>query len=117
VSRRQEGNPVLRHIRSVRWQYGDIVPDYMLGGATAAVFLSLRYHLLRPDYIHARLKELGRGFRLRVVLVQVRGRLPSRAHPGSSLTASGTVNVPCCHLSEQSTPRGMTENPKNPKWQ
>ena len=72
VSRRQEGNPVLRHVRNVRWAYADdIVPDYVLGASTAALFLSLRYHLLRPDYIHARLKELGRAYRLRVVLVCV----------------------------------------------
>ncbi len=42
VSRRQEGNPVLHHIRSVRWQYGDIVPDYQMGPYTCALFLSLR---------------------------------------------------------------------------
>lgn len=42
VSRRQEGNPVLRHIRNVRWLYGDIIPDYLLGPTTAAIFISLR---------------------------------------------------------------------------
>ena len=42
VSRRQEGNPLLRHIRSVRWQYADIVPDYQMGAGTCALFLSLR---------------------------------------------------------------------------
>lgn len=26
----------------MRWQYGDIVPDYLLGQYTAALFLSLR---------------------------------------------------------------------------
>ena len=42
VSRRQEGNPLLRHIRNVRWQYDDIVPDYILGSNHCALFLSLR---------------------------------------------------------------------------
>ncbi len=42
VSRRQEGNPVLKHIRNVRWRYGDIVPDYQMGLNACALFLSLR---------------------------------------------------------------------------
>ena len=29
----------------VRWVYGDIVPDYMLGRETACLFLSLRFHV------------------------------------------------------------------------
>ena len=43
VSKRQEGNPVLKHIRNVRWQYADIVPDYQMGQQTCALFLSLRW--------------------------------------------------------------------------
>lgn len=42
VSRRQEGNPVLKHIRNVRFQFADIIPDYQMGGQTCALFLSLR---------------------------------------------------------------------------
>ena len=42
VSKRQEGNPVLKHIRNVRWQFADIIPDYQLGQNACAVFLSLR---------------------------------------------------------------------------
>jgi DNA excision repair protein ERCC-1 len=71
VSRRQQGNPILKHIRNVRWQYGDIVPDYLLGQSTVALFLSLRYHLLNPTYVHTRIKEIGRAYRLRVLLVHV----------------------------------------------
>ena len=43
VSKRQEGNPVLKHIRNVRWQYADIIPDYQIGQQTCALFLSLRW--------------------------------------------------------------------------
>lgn len=39
---RQQGNPVLKHIRNVRWVYGDIGPDYQLGPNTVALYLSLR---------------------------------------------------------------------------
>lgn len=53
------------------WEYADIVPDYQMGAQTCALFLSLRYHNLNPDYIHARLKLLKDMYRLRVLLVQV----------------------------------------------
>ena len=50
VSRRQEGNSVLRHIRNVRWQFVDqLAPDFLLGASTAALYLSLRYHLIHPE--------------------------------------------------------------------
>lgn len=71
VSRRQQGNPILKHIRNVRWAFGDIVPDYLLGQNTCALYLSLRYHLLHPDYIYYRIRELQKCFKLRVVLCHV----------------------------------------------
>ncbi len=41
MSKRQEGNPLLKHMKNVRWQWADIVPDYQMGLA-CALFLSLR---------------------------------------------------------------------------
>uniref|UniRef100_A0A8V5GZC5 DNA excision repair protein ERCC-1 n=1 Tax=Melopsittacus undulatus TaxID=13146 RepID=A0A8V5GZC5_MELUD len=70
---------VLRFIRNVPWEYGDTVADYVLGQSSCALFLSLRYHHLHPDYIHQRLRELGRGFVLRVLLLQVDVKDPQRA--------------------------------------
>ncbi|XP_039601893.1 DNA excision repair protein ERCC-1 [Polypterus senegalus] len=71
VSLRQRGNPILKFVRNVPWEFGDIIPDYVLGQTTCALFLSLRYHNLNPNYIHDRLKQLGKAFTLRVLLVQV----------------------------------------------
>ncbi|XP_042867036.1 mating-type switching protein swi10-like [Penaeus japonicus] len=71
VSSRQRGNPILKSIRNVPWEYGEIVPDYTMGGTTCALFLSLRYHNLNPNYVHDRLKQLGRQYELRVLLVLV----------------------------------------------
>lgn len=71
VSHRQQGNPLLKHIKNVRWVHADIVPDYLCGESTAVLFLSLRFHLLRPDYIHGRIKSLQRAFRLRVILCHI----------------------------------------------
>ncbi|XP_040003660.1 DNA excision repair protein ERCC-1 [Xiphias gladius] len=79
VSPRQRGNPILKFVRSVPWEFGDVVPDYVLGQTTCALFLSLRYHNLNPDYIHDRLKQLGKTFTLRVLLVQVDVKDPHHA--------------------------------------
>lgn len=71
VSLRQKGNPLLQHVRNVRWQYADILPDYQMGAGTCALFLSLRFHLLKPEYVHHRIKQLQRGYRLRIILCNV----------------------------------------------
>ncbi|KAG8452531.1 hypothetical protein GDO86_004350 [Hymenochirus boettgeri] len=71
VSMRQRGNPLLKYVRNVPWEFGDIVPDYILADTCCALYLSLRYHNLNPEYIHTRLRSLGQSFALRVLLVQV----------------------------------------------
>lgn len=71
VNTRQQGNPVLKHVRNVLWEYADVVPDYQLGAYTAALYISLRYHLLHPDYVDARIRELQKEYRLRVILCLV----------------------------------------------
>lgn len=71
VNSRQRGNPILKHVQNVPWEYGDIIPDYQIGERHCVLFLSLRYHNLNPEYIHERLKLLGNRYDLRVILVQV----------------------------------------------
>jgi DNA repair protein Rad10 len=71
VSRRQKNNPVLRSIRNVPWEFAEIVADYQMGTQTCCLFLSLRYHLLKPKYIYTRMEGLQRGYRLRVLLCLV----------------------------------------------
>lgn len=70
---------MLKFVRNVPWEFGDVVPDYVLGQSTCALFLSLRYHNLHPDYIHGRLQSLGKSFALRVLLIQVDVKDPQRA--------------------------------------
>ncbi|TRY72393.1 hypothetical protein TCAL_08443 [Tigriopus californicus] len=72
VNARQRGNPILKSLRGVPWEFSDQVsPDFVLGTRACAMFLSVRYHTLNPNYIHDRLKALGAGWALRVLLVQV----------------------------------------------
>ena len=89
----------MKHIRNVPWEVGNIVPDFELGKTTCALFLryimcvetlhgckssslrrnlqflflfcSVRYHSLHPNYVHDRLKSLGKQYQLRVLLVLV----------------------------------------------
>lgn len=35
----QRGNPILKFVRSVPWEFGEVVPDYVLGQTTCALFL------------------------------------------------------------------------------
>ncbi|OVA20651.1 DNA repair protein rad10 [Macleaya cordata] len=71
VSHRQKGNPLLKYIRNVRWMFADVICDYLLGPNSCALYLSLRYHLLHPDYLYYRIRELQKNFKLRVVLCHV----------------------------------------------
>ena len=81
VSIRQKGNPVLKHIRKVPWEFDEgLVADYILGATCVALYLSVRYYTLQPDYIHERLKLLGKGHRLRVLLVQVDVKVINVSH-------------------------------------
>ncbi|CAA9997701.1 unnamed protein product [Nesidiocoris tenuis] len=72
VNPKQRGNALLKYLTGVIWEYDDsILPDYVMGRTTAALFLSLAYHNLKQDYINQRIKQLGKLYDLRVLLVQV----------------------------------------------
>lgn len=72
VHPKQRGNPILKSIQNVPLEFrDDIIPDYVVGRTTCVLYLSLKYHNLNPDYICQRLKELGKQYELRVLLVQV----------------------------------------------
>lgn len=67
----QKGNSVLQHIVNVPWEYGDTVADYEVCKTACAFFLSIRYHKLHPNYIYDRLKEVGKLYSLRILLVLI----------------------------------------------
>ncbi|KAJ4380760.1 ssDNA endonuclease and repair protein rad10 [Didymella sp. IMI 355093] len=71
VSPRQKGNPILNSVKSTAWEYSDIPADYVLGATTCALFLSLKYHRLHPEYIYNRIRDLKGQYDLRVVLTMV----------------------------------------------
>jgi DNA excision repair protein ERCC-1 len=71
VSPRQKGNPILNGVRSTAWEYSDIPADYVLGATTCALFLSLKYHRLHPEYIYNRIRDLKGQYNLRILLTMV----------------------------------------------
>ena len=71
VSPRQKGNPILAGVKAVAWEYSDIPADYVLGATTCALFLSLKYHRLHPEYIYNRIRDLKGQYQLRILLTMV----------------------------------------------
>lgn len=62
----------MKHVRLVPFTFNkDIIPDYVLGQSTCAVFISFKYHLLHPKHVEKRIAEIGQSFKLRVVLALV----------------------------------------------
>lgn len=48
-----------------------MLPDYVMGGQACALYLSIKYHLLHPEYILTRMRQLGSKFNLSIVLCLV----------------------------------------------
>eukprot|EP00871_Galdieria_phlegrea_P005483 jgi/Galph1/5936/GphlegSOOS_G4546.1 len=67
----QTNNRVNGFIKQVLWGYGNIVPDYLLGPYTCALFLRVSEHRLQPCGVYERVKAIGKQFRLRILLCLV----------------------------------------------
>ncbi|KAJ9630839.1 ssDNA endonuclease and repair protein rad10 [Taxawa tesnikishii (nom. ined.)] len=90
VSPRQKGNPILGCIKIVPWEYSDIPADYVLGQTTCALFLSLKYHRLHPEYIYSRIRALAGKYNLRIVLTMV--DIPNHEEPLKELSKTSVIN-------------------------
>ncbi|KAF1911767.1 hypothetical protein BDU57DRAFT_565102 [Ampelomyces quisqualis] len=90
VSPRQKGNPILNNVRAVAWEYSDIPADYVVGATTCALFLSLKYHRLHPEYIYNRIRDLKGQYNLRILLTMV--DIESHEEPLKELSKTSLVN-------------------------
>jgi DNA excision repair protein ERCC-1 len=71
VNEVQRGNPLLVHIRNVKWSYTkEIIPDYATQ-SHCALFVTVKYHHRHPKHITRRIEEVGRNYRFRLLLVLV----------------------------------------------
>ncbi|KAE8376513.1 restriction endonuclease type II-like protein [Aspergillus bertholletiae] len=90
VSTRQKGNPILNHIKLLPWEYADIPADYVVGATTCALFLSLKYHRLHPEYIYSRIRLLAGKYLLRILLIMV--DIPSHEDSLKELSKTSIIN-------------------------
>ncbi|KAA8649202.1 hypothetical protein EYZ11_003767 [Aspergillus tanneri] len=90
VSTRQKGNPILNHIKLLPWEYVDTPADYVLGGTTCALFLSLKYHRLHPEYIYSRIRLLAGKYLLRILLIMV--DIPNHEDSLKELSKTSIIN-------------------------
>lgn len=90
VSPRQKGNPVIACLKSLPWEYSDIPADYGLGLTTCALFLSLKYHRLHPEYIYTRIRNLQGKYNLRILLTMV--DIPNHEDSLRELSKTSLVN-------------------------
>lgn len=90
VSPRQKGNSVLEKIKSMPWEYSDIAADYVVGATTCALFLSLKYHRLHPEYIYTRIRNLQGKYNLRVILTLV--DIPNHEDSLKELSKTSVIN-------------------------
>ena len=90
VSTRQKGNPILSHIKLLPWEYADIPADYVIGATTCALFLSLKYHRLHPEYIYSRIRLLAGKYNLRLLLIMV--DIPNHEDSLKELSKTSIIN-------------------------
>lgn len=91
VAQSQKGNPLLesQQMKITSWAYNNqILLDYYINATLQVLFLSLKYHKLRPEYVWRRIERLNGGSSterlendqaLRVLLVVVDIDLPQEA--------------------------------------
>ncbi|ELQ74779.1 Structure-specific endonuclease ERCC1-XPF, ERCC1 component, partial [Trachipleistophora hominis] len=71
VSTKQRGNNVLDHLNQVKWYYEDgLTTDFEIEHFISVLFLSLRFHSSKPEYIIARLNNL-KEYKTNILLIYV----------------------------------------------
>ena len=72
VNCNQSGNKLLKHLR-IPYQMTDSISPahYLMFDSCCAIFLSLKYHVIYPDYIYEKLNELRNAYQLKVLLLLV----------------------------------------------
>ncbi|KAI0462703.1 hypothetical protein LJB42_003504 [Komagataella kurtzmanii] len=61
VNKSQTGNPLLKHLKTVSWEFSSNIKqvDYVVNSQTFVLFLSLKYHKLHPEYIMNKIKSMN----------------------------------------------------------
>lgn len=71
VNRVQEGNGLLKCLNRTSWVYNsEISCDYEINESVSVLFLSLKYHASKPEYIFKRIRK-NKEYKVNVVLIQL----------------------------------------------
>lgn len=71
VSDRQRGNGLLTYLNAAIWTYDSrITADYEINHTTSILFLSLKFHACKPEYVYKRVNKMRRSA-LNVLLVLI----------------------------------------------
>jgi len=69
---RNRDNPLMDFIRNVPTAMDkDLIPDFLLGQTSCALYVTLKKHMQDPKYILERIAKLGNMYKLRVLLILV----------------------------------------------
>lgn len=94
ISNTQKQNPIIRENKlvgaDIEWS-DTVTADYTIGKDLAVLFLSLKWHRQRPEYIGTRIKGFKGGYTTRVLLLIVDAPMPD-AHI-ARLTAVANANA------------------------
>ena len=71
VSQLQRGNNLLNYLNVAGWHYdSSITADYEINYSTSILFLSLKFHACKPEYIYKRINNL-KSSKLRILMVLI----------------------------------------------
>jgi DNA excision repair protein ERCC-1 len=65
---RQDGNPVIKYIRNVAYEYSEIKADFECGRGCGLLYLSLKWHKLHQNYIETRFPD-GSGYAIKYEII------------------------------------------------
>ncbi|KAM0681550.1 ssDNA endonuclease and repair protein rad10 [Glugoides intestinalis] len=71
VSLLQRGNKLLDYLSSTSWHYDTFcIADYEINFSTSVLFLSLKFHSAKPEYIYNRISKL-KAVQLKVLVILI----------------------------------------------
>lgn len=63
ISQKQRGNPLLNYLSVNSWCYdNNISADYEINNSARVLFLSLKFHACKPEYIYTRMGSIKSGY-------------------------------------------------------
>lgn len=71
ISVKQKGNNVIDFLKEIPWTFNEtITTDYEINTSISIIFISIRFHLCKPEYIYKKIKS-QRKYKVQVLLVLV----------------------------------------------